>query len=146
MSYASGPLNERLSERDERLRSEYRPSSPTHRHSYSPVNAPHPLSPQGKHSSRPSSSASITLPPMASPRFAPPPSPTINGSLHNGSVYHQRETSGSTRYDPLSEHRESVPNWRKSPQQMRSPQEVCIFCLTNLVAPSPTPRFANRLV
>ena len=112
MPYAPGPMAERSPEEDDRRRRDYNAQSPTHSHPYSPINGAHPQSPYNQYSSRPSTSAAMSLPPAISPRLGPPPSPKMNGPSHNGSMYHHRESSGSTRYDPISEHREGQTSWR----------------------------------
>lgn len=122
MPYPQGPMTERSPEEDDRRRRDFHPQSPTHSH---PVNGTHPPSPFQQFASRPSTSAAMSLPAAMSPRVGPPPSPKTNGPLPNGSVYPQRESSGSTRYDPISEHRESQSNWGQSQYHTRSPKEVC---------------------
>ena len=122
MPYPQGPMTERSPEEDDRRRRDFHPQSPTHSH---PVNGTHPPSPFQQFASRPSTSAAMSLPAAMSPRLGPPPSPKMNGPLHNGSVYPHRESSGSTRYDPISEHREGQSNWGQSQYRTRSPKEVC---------------------
>ncbi len=119
-------VTRRYPEEDERRRRDYHPQSPTHSHPYSPVNGTHPPSPYHQYSSRPSTSATMSQqPPAISPRLAPPPSPKTNGSSQNGSAYSHRESDGSTRYDPLSEHRE-VPSRKQSQYNTRSPGQVSL--------------------
>ncbi|KAL6713112.1 putative DNA helicase ino80 [Lecanora helva] len=66
----------------------------------------------------------MPLPSTISPRLGPPPSPKINGPSRNGSIYSDVEPGRSTRYDPISEHREGQPSWRQSPYPSRSPKET----------------------
>ena len=118
------PVTRRYPEEDDRRRRDYHPQSPTHSHPYSPVNGPHPPSPYHQYSSRPSTSATMSQqPPAISPRLGPPPSPKTNGPSPNGSAYSHRDSDGSTRYDPLSEHRE-VPSRKQSQYNTRSPGHV----------------------
>jgi len=124
MPYASGPVMEKSPEEDDRRRREYQAQSPTHSHPYSPINRSHPQTPYNQYSSRPSTSAAMLMAPTVSPRLPPPPSPKMNGPSQNGSIYSQRESSGSTRYDPISEHREGHGTSRQSPYHTRSPKEV----------------------
>ena len=119
------PVTRRYPEEDDRRRRDYHPHSPTHSHPYSPVNGTNPPSPY-QYSSRPSTSATMSQqPPAISPRLGPPPSPKTNGSSRNGSAYSFRESDGSTRYDPLSEHRE-VPSRKQSQYNTRSPGQVSL--------------------
>ena len=103
-------LTRRYPEEDDRRRRDYLPQSPTHSHPYSPVNGTHPPSPFHQYSS---------------PRLGPPPSPKTNGSAQNGLPYSHRESDGSTRYDPLSEHRE-VLGRKQSQYNTRSPGQVSL--------------------
>jgi len=124
MPYPSGLMTERSPEEDDRRRREYNAQqSPTHSHPYSPVNGTHPPSPYNQYS-RPSTSAGVPLSSAISPRLGPPPSPKTNGPSRNGSIYSDRESARSTRYDPLSDHREAQSTWRQSPYHTRSPKEV----------------------
>ena len=116
-------VTRRYPEEDDRRRRDYHPQSPTHSHPYSPVNGTHPPSPFHSYASRPSTSATMSQPPAISPRLGPPPSPKTNGPSQNGSAYPRRESDGSTRYDPLSEHRE-VPSRKQSQYNTRSPGQV----------------------
>ena len=125
MPYPSDPMAERSPEEDDRRRRERHAQSPTHGHPYSPVNGAHPQSPYNQYSSRPSTSAAVSLPSTVSPRLGPPPSPKLNGPMRNGATYSARDSGRSTRYDPISEHREGQPGWSRSPYQTRSPKEVC---------------------
>lgn len=117
------PVTRRYPEDDDRRRRDYHPQSPTHAHPYSPVNGTHPPSPYHQYASHPSTSATMSQPPAISPRLAPPPSPKTNGPSQNGSAYPRKESDGSTRYDPLSEHRE-VPSKKHSQYNTRSPGQV----------------------
>ena len=130
MPYPQGPMTERSPEEDDRRRRDFHPQSPTHSH---PVNGTHPPSPFQQFASRPSTSAAMSLPAAMSPRLGPPPSPKTNCPLPNGSVYPHRESSGSTRYDPISEHREGQSNWVQSQYHTRSPKEVCHSNVCKLV-------------
>lgn len=125
MPVPSGSMMEGSAE-DDHGRSNSYVQSPTHSHPYSPVNGTHPQSPYNQYSSRPSTSATMSLPSAISPRLGPPPSPKLNGPSHsqNGALYSDRETGRSTRYDPISEHREGSSNWRQSPYHTHSPKEV----------------------
>lgn len=119
-------VTRRYPEEDDRRRRDYLPQSPTHSHPYSPVNGTHPPSPYHQYSSRPSTSATMSQqPPAISPRLAPPPSPKTNGSTQNGLPYSHRESDGSTRYDPLSEHRE-MSGRKQSQYNTRSPGQVSL--------------------
>ena len=121
---------------DDRRRRDYHPQSPTHAHPYSPVNGANPPSPYHQYSSRPSTSATLSQQPSAiSPRLGPPPSPKTNGSSRNGSAYSHRESDGSTRYDPLSEHRE-VPSRKQSQYNTRSPAQVSLGRCGSEVSPA----------
>lgn len=120
-----GSVTRRYPEEDDRRRRGYHPQSPTHSHPYSPVNGTHPPSPYHQYSSRPSTSATMSQPPAISPRLGPPPSPKTNGPSKNGSAYSHRESDGSTRYDPLSEHRE-VSSRKQSQYNTRSPDQVSL--------------------
>lgn len=117
------PVTRRYPEEDDRRRRDYHPQSPSHSHPYSPINGTHPPSPYHQYASRPSTSATLSQPPAISPRLGPPPSPKTNGPSQNGSAYSRKESDGSTRYDPLSEHRE-VPNRKQSQYNTRSPGQV----------------------
>ena len=131
MQSPSAPVTRRYPEEDDRRRRDYHPQSPTHAHPYSPVNGAHPPSPYHQYSSRPSTSANMSQQPLAiSPRLGPPPSPKTNGPSQNGSAYSQRESDGSTRYDPLSEHRE-LPSRKQSQYNTRSPGQVSLGPLGN---------------
>ena len=116
-------VTRRYPEDDDRRRRDYHPQSPTHGHPYSPVNGTHPSSPYHQYASRPNTSATLSQPPAISPRLGPPPSPKTNGPSQNGSAYSRRESDGSTRYDPLSEHRE-VPSRKTTQYNTRSPGQV----------------------
>ena len=118
----------RYPEEDDRRRRDYHPQSPTHAHPYSPVNGTHPPSPYHQYASRPSNSATMSQPPAISPRLGPPPSPKTNGLSQNGSAYSRMESDCSTRYDPLSEHRE-VPSRKQSQYNTRSPGQVSLGLL-----------------
>lgn len=111
-------------EEDNRRRRNSYAQSPTHSHPYSPIHGVHPQSPYNQYSSRPSTSATMSLPSAISPRLGPPPSPKMNGPSLNGAIYSDRETGRSTRYDPISEHREGHPGWKQPPYHTRSPKEV----------------------
>lgn len=116
-------VTRRYPDEDDRRRRDYHPQSPSHSHPYSPVNGTHPPSPFHQYSSRPSTSATMSQPLAISPRLGPPPSPKTNGLSQNGSAYPHRESDGSTRYDPLSEHRE-VSTRKQSQYNTRSPGQV----------------------
>ena len=98
--------------------------SPTHAHlhSFSPTNGSHPTATYS-YSSRPSTSSAV---PMASsisqsPRLGPLPSPTPNGLSHISKTgFGAREQTGSTYYDPTSEHRETSSTWNPSGYSSRS--------------------------
>lgn len=111
-------------EEDDRRRGEYHTRSPAHGHPYSPTNGTHPQSPYNRYSSRPSSSATMAVPSAISPRPVPPPSPKLNGSVQQSPMYGKGGTSGSTRYDPLSEHREGSSSRKQSHYDTRSPIQV----------------------
>lgn len=128
MPISSGPIMEGSPE-DGHRRSNSHAHSPTHSHPYSPVNGTHPQSPYNQYSSRPSTSATMSLPSAISPRLGPPPSPKLNGPPQNGALYSDRDTGRSTRYDPISEHREGSSGWRQSPYQAHSPKEVFVHPL-----------------
>lgn len=130
------PVTRRYPEEDDRRRRDYHPHSPSHSHPYSPVNGTHPPSPFHQYSSRPSTSATMSQqPPAISPRLGPPPSPKTNGSSQNGLAYSQRDSDGSTRYDPLSEHRE-MPSRKQSQYNTRSPGQVSLGPLGIQVFPA----------
>ena len=98
--------------------------SPTHahRHSFSPTNGSHPPATYN-YSSRPSTSsaAPMTSSINQSPRLGPPPSPTSNGLSHTSKAgYGAREQTGSTYYDPTSEHRDSSSTWNPTGYNSRS--------------------------
>ncbi|KAF6241740.1 hypothetical protein HO173_000452 [Letharia columbiana] len=117
-------VTRRYHEENDRRRRDYHPQSPTHSHPYSPGNGTHPPSPYHQYSSRPSTSATMSQqPPAISPRLGPPPSPKTNGPSQNGSAYSHRDSDGSTRYDPLSEHRE-MPSKKQSQYNTRSPGQT----------------------
>ena len=97
--------------------------SPTQYAACSPTNGTHPQSPYNQHPpSRPSTSATVSLPSAISPHLGPPPSPKINGPTQNT---HHRQSSGSSKfYDPTSEYREP-PGWSETRYPVRSPVQVC---------------------
>ena len=115
----------------------YPTRSPTmaHYNPYSPPNGPpqQPVYNTGYAStSRPSSSAAMSVPsafnPNQSPRQGPPQSPT-NGVTHTSlASYTPRDQGKSTYYDPTSEHRESQSSWNQSSYANRSPIQVR-YCL-----------------
>ena len=125
MNSPPASVTRRYPEEDDRRRRDYHPQSPTHSHPYSPVNGTHPPSPYHQFASRPSASSTISQPPAISPRLGPPPSPKTNGLSQNGLAYSRKESDGSTRYDPLSEHRE-VPSRKQSQYNTRSPGQVSL--------------------
>ena len=133
MYHTSGPLR-RSSEPDEQLRREINTQqlpaynnvhSPTQFAAYSPTNGTHPQSPYNQYpSSRPSTSATMSIPSAISPRLGPPPSPKFNGPSHNSPVYSHRQSSSSAKfYDPVSEYREP-PAWNEPRYPTRSPVQV----------------------
>lgn len=129
-------VTRRYHEENDRRRRDYHPQSPTHSHPYSPGNGTHPPSPYHQYSSRPSTSATMSQqPPAISPRLGPPPSPKTNGPSQNGSAYSHRDSDGSTRYDPLSEHRE-MPSKKQSQYNTRSPGQVSLGPLGSEVCPA----------
>lgn len=129
-------VTRRYPEEDDRRRRDYHPQSPTHSHPYSPVNGAHPPSPYHQYSSRPSTSATMSHQhPAISPRLGPPPSPKTNGPSRNGSTYSHRESDGSTRYDPLSEHRE-VSSRKHSQYNTRSPGQVSLDLFGREMSPA----------
>lgn len=131
------PVTRRYPEEDDRRRRDYHPYSPTYSHPYPPVNGTHPPSPYHQYSSRPSPSATTMSqqPPAISPSLGPPPSPKMNGPSPNGSAYSHRESDASTRYDPLSEHRE-VPSRKQSQYNTRSPGQVSPSSFGSEVSPA----------
>ena len=130
-------VRRRSSESDDRIRRDSRVSintqqlppynsgianSPTQ---YSPNNGTYPHSPFTRYpTSRPSSSATMTMASAMSPRIGPPPSPKLNGPPQKSPVYAHREVGGSY-YDPTSDHRESQ-GW-PSARYPKSPVQVCVF-------------------
>ena len=129
-------VTRRYPEEEDRRRRDYHPHSPNHSHPYSPVNGTHPPSPYPQYSSRPATAATMSQhAPAISPRLGPPPSPKMNGSSQNGSAYSHRESDGSTRYDPLSEHRE-VPSRKQSQYNTRSPGQVSLGLCGSEMSPA----------
>lgn len=137
MYHGSGPVR-RSSESDEQLRRESRVSlntqqlppynnahSPSQYTVYSPTNGTHPQSPFNQYpSSRPSTSATMSIPSAISPRLGPPPSPKFNGPPQHSPVYAHRQSTGSSKYyDPTSEYREPSA-WNESRYLARSPVQV----------------------
>ena len=120
----------RSPEEDDRRRREYQVHSPTHSHPYSPTNGTHSQAPY-QYSSRPSTSATMSMPSTISPRLGPPPSPKLNGSSRQSSMSAQVGTAGSTRYDPLSEHREGNSSRKQSHSNTLSPTPVSNTSLQN---------------
>ena len=131
----------RSSEPDEQLRRDSRVSvntqqlpsnnnvhSPTQYAAYSPTNGAHPHSPYNQYpSSRPSTSATMSVPSAISPRLGPPPSPKFNGPSQHSPVYPHRQSSSSSKYyDPTSDYREA-PSWSESQYPARSPVQVLHF-------------------
>lgn len=137
MYHGPAPPLQRSPKEDDRIRRDskvtvttqhlpqYNARSPTHFVPYSPTNGTHPKSPYNQPSSRPSTSAAISIPSGISPRLGPPPSPKSNGLPPSNPAYTQRDSSSSTYYDPTSEHREGSQSRGQSQYNMRSPVQVC---------------------
>lgn len=108
-------------EEEDRRRKEYYTRSPTHGHPYSPTNGtnPRPHYPQYQ----PSGPSVLTSNPMRSPRMGEDQSPRMNGAAPSHTLPPPTSTTPSTRYDPLSEHRESNVN-QKSIYELQSPTQV----------------------
>lgn len=121
----------RSPEAEDRHRRDYQAHSPTHSHPYSPIKGAPPQRPY-KYSSRPPSSATMSVPSAISPQLGPPPSPKLNGSSHPSPMSAQGGTTASTRYDPLSEHREGSGSRKPSLSNTRSPTQVRHFTVTQL--------------
>ena len=145
MYHSSGSIR-RSSEPDERVRRDSRghsnshqlpaynnAHSPTQYAAYSPTNGTHPQSPYTQYpSSRPSTSATMSIPSALSPRLAPPPSPKLNGPSQNSPVYAHRQSSGSSKYfDPTLENRDGS-GWPESHYPTRSPVQVWSLVLENI--------------
>ena len=101
----------------------YDARSPSRIISYSPTNGVHPPSPYEQYPSRPSTSSAMPMPSTRSPRHGPMPSPKMNGPLNHGAIYDQRESSTSTFYDPMSDHREGQASWNPH-YHVQSPTQV----------------------
>lgn len=131
MYHSAGPAR-RSSGSDEQLRRDTQQlppynnvPSPSQYTVYSPTNGTHPQSPFNQYpSSRPSTSATMSIPSAISPRLGPPPSPKFNGPTQHSPVYAHRQSSGSSKYyDPTSEYRDPSA-WNESRYPARSPVQV----------------------
>lgn len=98
--------------------------SPTQHLPYSPTNGTHPQSPYNQYASRPSTAVTMPVPSGPSPRLGPPPSPKSAGAGHSGSAYMQRDSGGSTFYDPTSDRREGQTSRNQPQYQSHSPVQV----------------------
>ena len=127
MPYSSTHRTERSIDDDGHRRQDQQAQSPTHGLPYSPINGTHPKSPYDQYASRPSISPTMSHRAVMSPSLGPPPSPRSRAPPQNGTTYPDQGSGRSTRYDPISEHRDGQSSWNHSPYQTRSPKHVS-FC------------------
>lgn len=122
--YHGGSRRSPENKNNDRRWKEYHAHSPTHSHThpYSPSNGTYPHSPYTQYSALPSTTPTMTAPSTRSPHTAPLPSPKMNGASIQTPGPPPSSTT-STRYDPLSEHREGNAS-RKLNYEARSPTQV----------------------